>query len=77
MAKFDVQKVRIRLPMGQPTILQYMQSPEDESTPLSYLDPDLQVNSTPTRDRLVQHRLQVVETAWTDDSTLAIFFYLH
>ena len=24
--------------------------------------------------RLVQHRLQVVEMAWTDDSTLAIFF---
>ena len=27
--------------------------------------------------RLVQHRLQVVEMAWTDDSTLAIFFYMH
>jgi len=27
--------------------------------------------------RLVQHRLQVVEMAWTDDSTLAIFFYIH
>jgi len=26
--------------------------------------------------RLVQHRLQVVEMAWTDDSTLATFFYL-
>jgi len=26
--------------------------------------------------RLVQHRLQVVEKAWTDDSTLAIFFYM-
>jgi len=27
--------------------------------------------------RLVQHRLQVVEMAWTDDSTLAIFqFYM-
>jgi len=26
--------------------------------------------------RLVQHRLQVVEMAWTDDSTLAIFFYI-
>ena len=26
--------------------------------------------------RLVQHRLQVVEIAWTDDSTLAIFFYM-
>jgi len=25
---------------------------------------------------MVQHRLQVVEMAWTDDSTLAIFFYL-
>jgi len=25
---------------------------------------------------LVQHRLQVTEMAWTDDSTLAIFFYL-
>jgi len=25
--------------------------------------------------RLVQHTLQVVEMAWTDDSTLAIFFY--
>jgi len=25
--------------------------------------------------RLVQHRLQVVEMTWTDDSTLAIFFY--
>ena len=24
--------------------------------------------------RLVKHRLQVVEMAWTDDSTLAIFF---
>ena len=47
--KCDVQKVRIRPPRGQPTILQYMQSHEDESTPLSYLDPDLQVNSTPTR----------------------------
>jgi len=27
--------------------------------------------------RLVQHRLQVMEMAWTDDSTLAIFFYIH
>ena len=26
--------------------------------------------------RLVQHKLQVVEMAWTDDSTLAIFFYM-
>jgi len=26
--------------------------------------------------RLVQYRLQVVEMAWTDDSTLAIFFYM-
>jgi len=26
--------------------------------------------------RLVQHRLQVVEMAWTDGSTLAIFFYM-
>jgi len=26
--------------------------------------------------RLVQHRMQVVEMAWTDDSTLAIFFYM-
>jgi len=26
--------------------------------------------------RLVQHRLQVVEMAWTDDNTLAIFFYI-
>jgi len=26
--------------------------------------------------RLVQHRLQVVEMAWTDNNTLAIFFYL-
>ena len=26
--------------------------------------------------RLVQHRLQVVEMAWTDESTLAIFFYM-
>jgi len=26
--------------------------------------------------RLVQHRLQVVEVALTDDSTLAIFFYM-
>jgi len=26
--------------------------------------------------RLVQHTLQVVEVAWTDDSTLAIFFYM-
>ena len=25
--------------------------------------------------RLVQHMLQVVEMAWTDDSILAIFFY--
>ena len=25
--------------------------------------------------RLIQHRLQVMEMAWTDDSTLAIFFY--
>ena len=25
---------------------------------------------------LVQHRLQVVEMAWTDDSTVAIFFYM-
>ena len=27
--------------------------------------------------RLVQHRMQVVEMARTDDSTLAIFFYIH
>jgi len=27
--------------------------------------------------RLVQHTLQVVEMVWTDDSTLAIFFYMH
>jgi len=27
--------------------------------------------------RLVQHMLQVMEMAWTDDSTLAIFFYMH
>jgi len=27
--------------------------------------------------RLVQHRLQVVLMTWTDDSTLAIFFYIH
>jgi len=27
--------------------------------------------------RLVQHMLQVVEMAWTDDSTVAIFFYMH
>ena len=27
--------------------------------------------------RLVQHRLQVTEMAWRDDSTLAIFFYIH
>ena len=26
--------------------------------------------------RQVQHRLQVVEMAWTDDNTLAIFFYI-
>jgi len=26
--------------------------------------------------RLVKHRLQVVQMAWTDDSTLAIFFYI-
>jgi len=26
--------------------------------------------------RLFQHTLQVVEMAWTDDSTLAIFFYI-
>ena len=26
--------------------------------------------------RLVQHRLQVVQMAWTDDSTPAIFFYM-
>ena len=26
--------------------------------------------------RLVQHKLQVVEITWTDDSTLAIFFYM-
>ena len=26
--------------------------------------------------RLVQHTLQVVEAAWTDASTLAIFFYM-
>ena len=26
--------------------------------------------------RLVQHRLQVMEMACTDDSTLAIFFYI-
>jgi len=26
--------------------------------------------------RLVQHTLQVVEVAWTDGSTLAIFFYM-
>jgi len=26
--------------------------------------------------RLVQHTLQVVEVAWTDDSTVAIFFYM-
>jgi len=26
--------------------------------------------------RLVQNRLQVVQMAWTDDSTLAIFFYM-
>ena len=26
--------------------------------------------------RLVQHTLQVVEMAWTDDSTLAMFFYM-
>ena len=26
--------------------------------------------------RLVHHRLQVVEMAWTDDSTLTIFFYM-
>ena len=26
--------------------------------------------------RLVQHRLQILEMAWTDDSTLAIFFYI-
>jgi len=26
--------------------------------------------------RLVQHMLQVVEVALTDDSTLAIFFYM-
>ena len=26
--------------------------------------------------RLVQHRLQVIEMAWTDDSTLTIFFYM-
>ena len=25
--------------------------------------------------RLVQHRLKVVEMAWTDDSILTIFFY--
>ena len=27
--------------------------------------------------RLVQHMLQVVEVALKDDSTLAIFFYMH
>jgi len=27
--------------------------------------------------RLVLHMLQVVEMAWTDDSTPAIFFYMH
>jgi len=26
--------------------------------------------------RLVQHRMQVMEMAWTDDSTLATFFYI-
>ena len=30
----------------------------------------------PAYDRLVQHLLQVVEVALTDDSTLAIFFYM-
>jgi len=27
-------------------------------------------------DKHAAHRLQVVEMAWTDDSTLAIFFYM-
>jgi len=27
-------------------------------------------------DRLVQHTSQVMEVAWTDESTLAIFFYM-
>jgi len=27
--------------------------------------------------RLVQHTLQVIEMTWTDDSTLAIFLYMH
>jgi len=27
--------------------------------------------------RMVQDKLQVVEMAWTDDSTLAISFYMH
>ena len=30
----------------------------------------------PAYDRLVQYMLQVVEVALTDDSTLAIFFYM-
>ena len=27
--------------------------------------------------RLVKHRMQVMQMTWTDDSTLAIFFYIH
>jgi len=27
--------------------------------------------------RLVQHRIQVFEMAWTDDSIVVIFFYMH
>ena len=34
------------------------------------------IKYTHAAHRLVQHRLQVVEMAWTDDSTLTIFFYM-
>jgi len=35
---------------------------------------DLDIIYKHAAHRLVQHRLQVVEMAWTDDSTLATFF---
>ena len=49
---------------------------EPRATEIIHCESGLAIIYKHAAHRLVQHRLQVVEMAWTDDSTLAIFFYL-
>ena len=49
---------------------------EPQVTEIIHCESGLAIIYKHAAHRLVQYRLQVAEMAWTDDSTLAIFFYL-